>query len=140
MVKDEMKRRFGGGLYHNREGVELGVVVTRKQVQAVEFEQQAANRVRLGGRVDMVLNEPLPENKGQRIAIAREKTKNSMVRLEVGKGNTTMELAVAEDVLQEKMSVEHARDEYGVVVSPDSLTIDTAATDTLRASKRSNGA
>ena len=98
MVKDEMKRRFGGGLYHNREGVELGVVVTRKQVQAVEFEQQAANRVRLGGRVDMVLNEPLPENKGQRIAIAREKTKNSMVRLEVGKGNTTMELAVAEDV------------------------------------------
>lgn len=41
--------------------------------------------------------------------------------------------AVAEDVRQEKITLTRARDVYGVVVDPVSLTLDAAATATLRA-------
>ena len=40
--------------------------------------------------------------------------------------------AIVEDVQQEKMSVAHARAEYGVVVDADTLAIDAAATSALR--------
>ena len=40
--------------------------------------------------------------------------------------------AVLEDVRQEKMSLAHASDAYGVVVDPDSMTLDVAGTHRLR--------
>lgn len=40
--------------------------------------------------------------------------------------------AVAEDVRQEKMTIEHARDEYGVVVDPVDFEVDVDATRALR--------
>ena len=43
--------------------------------------------------------------------------------------------AVLEDVMQEKMSVAHARDEYGVHIDPATGTIDAKATDAQRARK-----
>jgi N-methylhydantoinase B len=47
--------------------------------------------------------------------------------------------AVAEDLRQEKMSVPHARAEYGVIVDEDTLVLDTAATLTLRDELRRQG-
>ncbi len=41
--------------------------------------------------------------------------------------------AVLDDVVQEKMSVEHARAAYGVVIDPETQSIDEAATADLRA-------
>jgi N-methylhydantoinase B len=43
---------------------------------------------------------------------------------------------VAEDVADEKVSLEAARTEYGVVIDPSTLTVDTAATSALRAELR----
>ncbi|MGE4220214.1 MAG: hydantoinase B/oxoprolinase family protein, partial [Alphaproteobacteria bacterium] len=40
--------------------------------------------------------------------------------------------AVAEDIRQEKMTVQHARDAYGVVVDPETFEVDLAATRRLR--------
>jgi N-methylhydantoinase B len=47
--------------------------------------------------------------------------------------------AVAEDIRQDKLSIEHARDEYGVVVDPDSLTLDAKGTVATRARMRAEG-
>ena len=44
--------------------------------------------------------------------------------------------AVLEDVRQEKLTVDHVRREYGVVVSPDKLELDQEATEELRAKMR----
>ncbi|HIM37533.1 MAG TPA: hydantoinase B/oxoprolinase family protein, partial [Dehalococcoidia bacterium] len=44
--------------------------------------------------------------------------------------------AILDDVQQEKLSVAHARTEYGVVIDPDTLALDTAATDVLREEMR----
>jgi len=45
--------------------------------------------------------------------------------------------AILDDVQQEKLSVAHARAEYGVVIDPETLALDTAATDALREEMRS---
>ena len=44
--------------------------------------------------------------------------------------------AVLDDVQQEKMSVGHARTEYGVVIDPDALELDLTATEVLRGEMR----
>ena len=44
--------------------------------------------------------------------------------------------AVLEDVQQEKLSLDHVRQEYGVVIHPDSLELDLRATEELRAEMR----
>ncbi|MBI4182925.1 MAG: hydantoinase B/oxoprolinase family protein [Proteobacteria bacterium] len=44
--------------------------------------------------------------------------------------------AVLHDIVQEKMTLRHARDEYGIVVEPATLTLDLAATRKLRAELR----
>ena len=44
--------------------------------------------------------------------------------------------AVLEDVQQEKLSVDHVRREYGVVIHPDTLALDLKATEELRAEMR----
>jgi N-methylhydantoinase B len=44
--------------------------------------------------------------------------------------------AVLEDVREEKLSIEHARAEYGVAIDPVTMAIDTAATDALRRATR----
>ena len=44
--------------------------------------------------------------------------------------------AVLEDVQQEKLSLDHVRQEYGVVIYPDSLELDLRATEELRAEMR----
>jgi N-methylhydantoinase B len=41
--------------------------------------------------------------------------------------------AVADDVEQEKLSVEYVRREYGVVMDPKTLLLDVTATEKLRA-------
>jgi N-methylhydantoinase B len=43
---------------------------------------------------------------------------------------------VLDDVLDDKISVEHARDEYGVALDPGSLEVDDAATEALRREMR----
>jgi N-methylhydantoinase B len=40
---------------------------------------------------------------------------------------------VLEDIMQEKMSVEHAREDYGVVVDPEGMQLDLEATAAMRA-------
>ena len=47
--------------------------------------------------------------------------------------------AVLEDVQQEKLSVDHVRQEYGVVIHPDGLKLDMKATEDLRAEMRKAG-
>jgi N-methylhydantoinase B len=44
--------------------------------------------------------------------------------------------AVEQDVRNGYVSIEKAREEYGVVVEPDSLKVDLAETDSLRAGKK----
>jgi N-methylhydantoinase B len=44
--------------------------------------------------------------------------------------------AVLEDVQQEKLSVDHVRREYGVVINPDGLKLDLTATEALREEMR----
>ena len=44
--------------------------------------------------------------------------------------------AVLEDVREEKLSIEHVRQEYGVVIHPDSLELDLRATEVLQAEMR----
>ena len=44
--------------------------------------------------------------------------------------------AVLEDVQQEKLSVDHVRQEYGVVINPDGLKLDLTATEALRSEMR----
>ena len=44
--------------------------------------------------------------------------------------------AVLNDVQQEKLSVDHVRQEYGVVIDPDKLELDLKATEALRAEMR----
>lgn len=44
--------------------------------------------------------------------------------------------AVVDDVRQEKMTPGHARQEYGVVLDPETLTVDVAASKALRAKLR----
>jgi hypothetical protein len=39
---------------------------------------------------------------------------------------------VAEDVREEKLSLDYARREYGVVIDPQTLVVDAAATAALR--------
>ena len=46
--------------------------------------------------------------------------------------------AVLDDVQQEKLSVDHVRREYGVVIHPDKLELDLEATELLRAEMREN--
>ncbi len=46
--------------------------------------------------------------------------------------------AVLDDVEQEKLTVEYARREHGVVIDPDTLSLDLTATEKLRAGMRSN--
>ena len=41
--------------------------------------------------------------------------------------------AVADDVEQEKLSVDYVRREYGVVMDPKTLALDVSATEKLRA-------
>ncbi|PKB72948.1 MAG: hypothetical protein BZY75_04580 [SAR202 cluster bacterium Io17-Chloro-G7] len=48
--------------------------------------------------------------------------------------------AVHDDVQQEKLSVDHARHEYGVVVDPESLELDAAATEVLREEMKNESA
>ena len=48
--------------------------------------------------------------------------------------------AVLEDVQQEKLSVDHVRQEYGVVINPDGLKLDLTATEALRAEMREGSA
>ncbi len=48
--------------------------------------------------------------------------------------------AVHDDVQQEKLSVDHARREYGVVVDPETLELDAAATEILREEMRKESA
>ena len=48
-------------------------------------------------------------------------------------------VAVVNDVLNEKVSVEGARVEYGVVIDPKMLQVDEAATTKLRAKSRDTG-
>ena len=47
---------------------------------------------------------------------------------------------VLDDVQDEKLSVDYVRREYGVVVDPDTLTLDAGATDRLRRQMASDGA
>ena len=44
-----------------------------------------------------------------------------------------------DDVQQEKLSVGHVREEYGVVIDPNTLELDLKATDDLRARLRVEG-
>ena len=44
--------------------------------------------------------------------------------------------AILDDVEQEKLTVEYAKREYGVVIEPDSLTLDIKATEELRSQMR----
>ena len=44
--------------------------------------------------------------------------------------------AVLDDVQQEKLSVDHVRREYGVVIDPDKLELDLESTELLRAELR----
>ncbi len=44
--------------------------------------------------------------------------------------------AILDDVQQEKLTIEHVRQEYGVVIDPDTLELDMTATEELRASMR----
>ncbi|MFQ5827885.1 MAG: hydantoinase B/oxoprolinase family protein [Candidatus Methylomirabilia bacterium] len=46
---------------------------------------------------------------------------------------------VLEDVFDEYVSIEQARDAYGVVIDPRTMTVDDAATETLRARMRTAG-
>ena len=46
--------------------------------------------------------------------------------------------AVLDDVEQEKLTVEYARREHGVVIDPDTLALDLIATEKLRADMRTN--
>jgi N-methylhydantoinase B len=46
---------------------------------------------------------------------------------------------VLEDVLDEYISIEHAREAYGVVIDPETMTVDLAATERLRAQMRLPG-
>lgn len=46
---------------------------------------------------------------------------------------------VLNDVIQEKMTVEHARDEYRVVIDPETLTLDLDATQSLRSRQQRVG-
>jgi N-methylhydantoinase B/oxoprolinase/acetone carboxylase alpha subunit len=48
--------------------------------------------------------------------------------------------AVLEDIRQEKMTVEHARTAYGVLVDPETMSVDRDATDAYRARIREGGA
>ena len=43
--------------------------------------------------------------------------------------------AVLQDVIAEKVSIERARDVYGVVIDMDNRCVDTSATDALRRSR-----
>jgi len=47
--------------------------------------------------------------------------------------------AVLNDVLEEKLTIEYARKEYGVVIDPQTLTLDVAATDKLRTQMKKRG-
>jgi N-methylhydantoinase B len=47
--------------------------------------------------------------------------------------------AVAEDVRQEKMSLQHAEREYGVIVDPATFAVDAVRTAALRESQERNG-
>jgi N-methylhydantoinase B len=44
--------------------------------------------------------------------------------------------AIIDDVLEDKLTVDHVRQEYGVVVDPDTLELDMKATDELRTKMR----
>ena len=46
---------------------------------------------------------------------------------------------VLNDVIQEKMTVAHARDEYLVVIDPETLTLDLDATQSLRSREQRVG-
>ena len=48
--------------------------------------------------------------------------------------------SILDDLQQEKLTVDHVRREYGVVVDPDTLQIDLRATEELRASMRADRA
>ena len=47
--------------------------------------------------------------------------------------------AVLQDVIDDYVSIEGAARDYGVVIEPGTMTVDTAATETLRASLSSSG-
>ena len=44
--------------------------------------------------------------------------------------------AIMNDVLEGKLTVPYVREEYGVVIDPDTLVLDARATDELRAKMR----
>ena len=44
--------------------------------------------------------------------------------------------AILDDVEQEKLTIDHVREEYGVVIDPDTLELDIKATEVLRTSMR----
>ena len=44
--------------------------------------------------------------------------------------------AVLADVMQEKVSIERAREAYGVVIAPETMAVDPDATDSLRSDMR----
>ena len=68
----------------------------------------------------------------------RQLKKGSVVRVELAGGGGFGDaferdpVAVAQDVRQDKMSAERARREYGVVVDPQTLEVDSAGTSRLR--------
>ena len=43
---------------------------------------------------------------------------------------------VLEDVMEERLTVEYVRKEYGVVINEESMAVDEVATSTLRADRR----
>ena len=88
-----------------------------------------------GGEFLLVEQRPRAQSRGDAIVLRQG---DSILHEQAGGGGFGHPFdrdpaAVAADVRNEKVTLAHARDAYGVVIDPDTLTVDTAATIATRA-------